>query len=115
MKVDAVTGEALAAASKAGEHRMKPLLSTQTHRLWSNYSELTVSSLLKYEVVISEHVGFSAHGRPERGESAGKTHNPRGRRPPGRRRRVMGFVMRFRSALAGHAVAILAQAILAQV
>ena len=43
---------------------------------WSNYSELTASSLLKYEVVISEHEGFFAHGRPERGESAGKTHDP---------------------------------------
>ena len=62
-----------------------------------------MSSRLKYEVVNSEHVGLSAHGRPERGESAGKTHDPWGRRPPGRRRRVVGFGMRFRSALAGHA------------
>ena len=50
---------------------------------WSNYSELTVSSLLKYEVVISEQVGFSAHGRPERGESAGKTHDPGAAGPRG--------------------------------
>ena len=54
-----------------------------------------MSSLLKYEVVISEHVGFSAHGQPERGESAGKTHNPGGRRPPGRRGRVVGFACAF--------------------
>ena len=69
---------------------------------WSKDTELTVSSLLKYEAVISEHVGFSAHGQPERGEGAGKTHNPGGLRPPGRHRRVVGFVVRFRSALAGH-------------
>ena len=31
-----------------------------------------------------------------------KTHDPGGRRPPGRRRRVVGFGVRFRSALAGH-------------
>ena len=31
-----------------------------------------------------------------------KTHNPEGRRPPGRRGRVVGFVVRVRSALAGH-------------
>ena len=73
-----------------------------TSCVWPNYSELTVSSLLNYEVVISEHVGFSAHGRPERGESAGETHNPGGRRPPGRRRRVVGFGVGFCSALAGH-------------
>ena len=73
---------------------------------WPNYSKLTVSSLLKYEVVISVHVGFSAHGRPERGERAGKTHDPGGRRPPGRRRRFVGFVVRFRSALAGHVLRI---------
>ena len=71
--------------------------------IWSNYSEFIVSSHLKYEVVISEHVGFSAEGRPERGESAGKTQDPGGRRPPGRRRRIVGFVVRCRSALAGHA------------
>ena len=68
--------------------------------VWSDYSELTVSSLLKYEVVISEHVGFSAHGRPERGESAGKTHDPAG--PRGAAGASWVFVVRFRSALAGH-------------
>ena len=52
---------------------------------WSNYSELTVSSHLKYEVAISEHVGFSAHGRPDRGECAGKTHDPGPRAPQARR------------------------------
>ena len=65
-----------------------------------------MSSLLKYEVVISEHVGVSAHGRPERGESAGETPDAGGRRPLGRRRRVVGFVVRFRSALAGHVLRI---------
>ena len=32
-----------------------------------------------------------------------KTHDPGGRRRPGRRRRVVGFGVGFRSALAGHA------------
>ena len=72
------------------------------YHFWSNYSELTVSSLLKYDVVISEPVGFSTHGWPERCESALKAHDLGGRRPPGRRRRVVGFGVRFRSALAGH-------------
>ena len=32
-----------------------------------------------------------------------KAHDPGGRRPPGRRGGVVGFGVRFRSALAGHA------------
>ena len=56
---------------------------TEARMIWSSYSDLTVSSLLKYEVAISEHVGFSAHGRPERGESAGKPTTPGAADPRG--------------------------------
>ena len=87
-------------------HRRRQGSGETVHAVWSNCSELAVSSLLKYEAVISELAVFPAHGRPERGDSAGRTHNPGGRRPPGRRRRVVGFVVRFRSALAGQVLRI---------
>ena len=48
-------------------------------------------SLLTYKVVISEHVELSAHGRPERGESAGKAHNPGEPQAPGAPQARRGF------------------------
>ena len=62
-----------------------------------------MSSLLKYEVVISE-LWDSLHMA---GQSEAKAQaKPTTPGAAGRSRRVVGFVMRFRSALAGHVLRI---------
>ena len=51
----------------------------------------TVSSLLKEEVIISEPVGFSTNGQPERCESALQNPQSRGPQAPGAPQARRGF------------------------